>query len=212
MRENGSFSGRWSLMPASASITGARSWVIRRLLAVISFREGRVVDYVNPDGTPWTPAFEGQRPPFQPGNNLALTHGVNVPSRVEPIAHKYLAEVQTDPSVAYLQQPRFQASLWMWALAMAKVEMLQDWIADMPIDKAADSNRGKVSPLELLRKWSATAQTQSARLGLDPLSAARLGKDIAQGRQADAASELTRLRAQHEQANSSDQTATDNET
>lgn len=159
-----------------------------------------MVDYVNPDGTPWTPAFPGQRPPFQPGNALHLKHGIDSPTRVDPVAMKYLAEVEADPALTYLFQPRFAASVWMWALAMAKVEMLQAWIADQPIEQAADSDRGKVSPLELLRKWTSTAQTQSARLGLDPLSAARLGKDIAQGRQADAAGELTRLRTQHEAA------------
>jgi hypothetical protein len=37
-------------------------------------------------------------------------------------------------------------------------------------------------------------------LGLDPLSAAKLGKDVALGRQADAATELTRMREEHERA------------
>lgn len=70
----------------------------------------------------------------------------------------------------------------------------------MTMETSTYSGKGQTSPLELLRKWMSTAQTYAARLGLDPLSAARLGKDVAQGRQADAAGELTRLRSQHEAA------------
>jgi ketopantoate hydroxymethyltransferase len=80
------------------------------------------------------------------------------------------------------------------------VELITDWVDSMPIRDAADSARGQTSTLELLRKWMATAQTAAARIGLDPLSAARLGKDVAQGRQADVAGELTRMRLQHEEA------------
>lgn len=156
--------------------------------------------YVNPDGTPWRPAFEGQRPPFQPDNALAVTHGAFSPTRTDPIAHQYLAEIADDPGLTYLQQPRFQAALWLWASAMAKVHLISEWVDGMTIQQAANHGAGKTSPLELLRKWTATAQTQAARLGLDPLSAARLGKDIAGARQADAAGELTRLRTQHEAA------------
>lgn len=136
-------------------------------------------DLVNPDGTVWVPAFEGQRPPFQPGNKLAVTHGAFSPSRTDPIAHGFINELVADPATAYLGQPRFSAALWHWASAQAKVQLLEEWVAGMDIQDAADSERGKTSVLELLRKWIATAQTQAARLGLDPLSAARLGKDVA---------------------------------
>lgn len=151
-----------------------------------------------PEG--WTPEFPGQRPPFAPGNTLAVTHGIWSAARVDPIAHQYIDEIKDDPSLTYLAQPRFQAGLWQWATAQAKVQLLTAWVDGMTMQQATYSDRGQTSPLELLRKWIATAQTQAARLGLDPLSAARLGKDIAGARQADAAGELTRLRAQHEAA------------
>lgn len=156
--------------------------------------------------TDWVPAFEGQRPPFAPGNTLAVTHGAYSPARVEPIALRYMAEVLEDPTTQYLQQPRFQSALWSWAQAQAKVQLLSEWVDGMTLAQSADSARGQTSPLELLRKWMATAQTWAARLGLDPLSAARLGKDVAQGRQADAAGELTRLRAAHEAASNTHST------
>lgn len=148
----------------------------------------------------WTPEFPGQRPPFAEGNRLAVTHGAYSAERTDPIARRYLAEIADDPSLEYLQQARFHAGLWLWASAMAKVELIAEWVDGQDIEDAADSKAGKTSALELLRKWMATAQTWASRLGLDPLSAARLGKDVAQGRQADAATTLTALRAQHEAA------------
>jgi len=151
---------------------------------------------VTPPG--WTPEFEGQRPPFHEGNELAVTHGAYSAKRTDPIARRYIDELAQDPGLEYLQAPRFHAALWAWASTMAKVELLQQWVDDMPIQQAADSDKGKTSALELLRKWMATAQTQAARLGLDPLSAARLGKDIAGARQADAATLLTQARAEAE--------------
>ena len=157
-------------------------------------------ELVNPDGSNWIPAFPEQRPPFQPGNTLAVTHGTYSPARVDPIAHQYIAEICADPSTAYLKQARYSAALWSWASAQAKVQLLSEWVEDMTLAESTDSARGQTSPLELLRKWMATSQTWAARLGLDPLSAARLGKDVSQGRQADAASMLTTLRAQHEAA------------
>jgi hypothetical protein len=152
---------------------------------------------VTPEG--WTPEFPGQRPPFHPGNELAVTHGAYSSKRTDPIARRYIDEIAEDPGLEYLQAPRFHATLWAWASAMAKVELLQQWVDNMPIQAAADSDKGKTSALELLRKWMTTAQGFAGRLGLDPLSAARLGKDIAGTRQADAATLLTRARAEAEQ-------------
>lgn len=160
----------------------------------------------------WVPAFPGQRPPFAKGNRLSvgnfgnLRHGAYSPRRVNPIALTFIEEVLTDPATAYLAAPRYQAALWGWAVAAARVQLIGDWVDGMDIRQAADSKRGQVSPLELLRRWMATLQTAAARIGLDPLSAARLGKDIAQGRHAnaDAALMLTRLRAEHDIGTSQD--------
>lgn len=151
-------------------------------------------------GLEWQPEFEGQRPPFQPGNSLAVTHGASSPARVDPLAQQYIAEILEDEGTQYLQAARFQSALWHWAQAQARVQLLTEYVDSMTMDAATRSDRGQTSPLELLRKWMATAQTWASRLGLDPLSAARLGKDLAQGKQADAAGELTRLRAMHEAA------------
>lgn len=83
-------------------------------------------ELVNPDGTTWAPAFEGQRPPFQPGNKLGLRHGAYDAERTDPIARRYLAELAADPTLSYLDQPRFAAGLWQWATAQARVQLLSE--------------------------------------------------------------------------------------
>lgn len=142
----------------------------------------------------WTPEFPGQRAPFTQGHEITLKHGANSPRRVDPIAAALVTELLQDESLAYLRAPRYAAAVQAWANTEAKCALIAAWVDQMPIEQAASSKPGTQPVLELLRKWEATAQTHRARLGLDPLSAARLGKDVAQGRQADAATELTRMR------------------
>jgi hypothetical protein len=48
--------------------------------------------------TTWVPAFPSQRPPFEPGNQLATTyHGAYSPRRVDPLAAELVAVVLDDP-------------------------------------------------------------------------------------------------------------------
>lgn len=145
-----------------------------------------------PEG--WVPAFEGQRPPFQPGHELSMKHGADSPRRVDPVAQALAVELLADEALAYLRAPRFAAAVQAWAKSEAKVALISEWVDQMPIEMAANSKAGSTSPLELLRRWETNAQGHRSRLGLDPVSAAKLGKDVSQGRQADAATELTRMR------------------
>lgn len=146
----------------------------------------------------WAPAFPGQRPPFAPGNELTMKHGAQSPRRVDPLATQLQRELLANDEVAYLRSPRFAAAVRSWATAEAKVALIAQWVAGMDIEAAAESGQGKTSPLELLRKWETTAANHRARLGLDPMSAARLGKDVAQGKAADAAAALTAAREKAE--------------
>lgn len=155
---------------------------------------------LNADGSVWVPAFEGQRAPFQRGNLAAAQHGAYSPRTVEPRARAYVDEVASDPATAYLTQPRFATALHSWAQSCARVDLVQEYVDRLGVEESMQAGRGQVSPMELLAKLSAGRDRVAARLGLDPLSAARLGKDIAQGAQASAAGVLTALRAEHEAA------------
>lgn len=135
----------------------------------------------------WVPEFPGQRPPFAPGNPwtvgpgnvLAVTHGAYSQRVVGPIADALVEAVRADPGVGYLSTPSYQPALRAWAAAEARVIALEAWIERIGMEAATDSGRGKTPPLELLRQWEASALTHRGRLGLDPLSRARLGRDVA---------------------------------
>jgi len=135
---------------------------------------------INPaTGEPWTPEFEGQRPPFQPGNQMAVKHGAFTPARINPVAEQIIAGIHADDDLSILRMPAFQYGLWAYATAAARVLRLEEWVDSMPIQQAADSDRGKTSPLELLRKWQTYMDNKAARLGLDPISYAKLHKTVA---------------------------------
>lgn len=141
--------------------------------------------------------------PFKPGHELSTKHGGYAPRRVNPLAAEVVELLLADDAVSYLREPRYSAAVWSWARTVSTVQLIDEWVDTMPISAAAESDRGKTSPLELQRRWHATLQTQNARLGLDPLSAARLGKDVAAAR-VDMAKLLTDERARQERVISHD--------
>lgn len=147
----------------------------------------------------WTPAFPGQRPPFQPGHELTLKHGARSPRKVNPLAAQYVAAVLADDDVAYLRAPAYLPAVQAWAAAEARVSLIEAWVADMTMERATESGQGQTSPLELLRKWEASAATHRARLGLDPLSRARLGRDQMAG-----AADMARIMAEMHRADQED--------
>lgn len=152
----------------------------------------------------WTPEFPGQRPPFVEGNRLAVTHGAYSAERTNPIARRIIEEVTSDPTTGYLVSAKYHTTLWKWAVVEAQFELVSQWAEDMDMQQRTYSAKGQTSPLELLRKLAATSLTLAKELGFTPASAVRLGKDLAQGRQADAATTLSALRAQHEAAQRGD--------
>lgn len=132
----------------------------------------------------WTPAFPGQRPPLNgpPGNQLALKHGAYSPRRVDPLAAELVGLVDGDASINWLTAAD-RPALWAWARAEAQAQLLTEYLA-----KAAEATEDGVGDLEqervraaylLLHRAEARAQSGRARLGLDPLSRARLGRDVA---------------------------------
>jgi len=136
---------------------GAKSWTrhgYRSTLPAVGMSAGE-----------WTPEFPGQRPPFAEGNDLAVKHGAKSPRKVEPVAQALAVELLADSAVEYLRAPRYAAAVQAWATAEAKCALISAWLDGMPIERAAESKQGQTSPLELLRKWEATAQTHRSRLG-----------------------------------------------
>jgi hypothetical protein len=139
---------------------------------------------VTGQATAWVPAFPGQRPPFQPGNELAATyHGAYSPRRVDPLAAELVAGVLEDPQASHAHASHHRPALWAWARAEAQCQLLTEYISEKAEAVGdgigdLDDDRVKAAYL-LLHRAEARAMSGRARLGLDPLSQARLGRDRA---------------------------------
>ncbi|KAA1426467.1 hypothetical protein [Nocardioides antri] len=133
----------------------------------------------------WVPAFPGQRPPFAPGNEVADmrwqdSHGAYSPRKVDPLAKELVDLVLADPSTAYLQAGHWRPALYAWARAEAQVQLVSEWLADQATEKHPIGDLGDErvrAAYLLLHRAETRATTGRTRLGLDPLSAARLGRD-----------------------------------
>lgn len=150
----------------------------------------------------WTPAFPGQRPPFEPGHELSMRHGAYSPRRVDPLAVEMVALVEADPAIAWLTAADAPA-LWAWARAEAQVQLLTEYLEQAGVasgDGVGDLEKDDVrAAYLLLHRAEARASMSRRRLGLDPLSRARLGRDVAAA-QLDLAQLLTKAREAADQA------------
>jgi hypothetical protein len=155
---------------------------------------------VQADGS-WSEQFPGQRPPFEPGNQLSVRHGAYSPAIVGPLAEQIAADLLGDKDCPeYLRRPLWRWAVSGWAHAEAEAELMRRWRAQMSAADAAtevlesDEDeerpsqgtmtrrvRGKrvQSSADMLHRAETRAAHLRARLGLDPLSAARLRKDVA---------------------------------
>lgn len=175
------------------------------------------------EGT-WAPEWDGQRPPFAPGNESAVVHGARSERHVGPLAARIAAELLADPDTpAHIREPVFAASVQAWARAEAVVRLLWAWLADRDIMSGltalastiedevrakGKTNRKSVTRtipavLDQLRRWESIASSLRSKLGLDPASAAKVGRDLALARHMnagatpldDALAEIERQRA-----------------
>ena len=146
-----------------------------------------MTDSVHGGGVVWP-----REKPFEPGNELSMTHGAYSPRRTEPLATELVDHVldlaDADAGMGYLRAPVHRMALWAWARAEAQVQLLTEYLADQAGESGVgdlddDGIRGAYL---LLHRAETRATTGRTRLGLDPLSRARLGKDVAQGASANA--------------------------
>jgi hypothetical protein len=169
-------------------------------------------------GEGWVPEFEGQRPPFtsdhpaiaQQGNERALQHGAHSSRKVMPLARELLDVLLSAPSTpGWVKAPEHRLELLALCRADAQVHLLTEWLASRAEEAEDDVDRAGVGDLAdervksaylLLHRAEARAASARTRLGLTPVSRARLGKDVAVAGAADAAAALTRMREEHDRA------------
>jgi len=120
------------------------------------------------------PGHAPKHPDFAPGNVAALRHGAWAKRLVDPAAEELLAA--TEQTVDWWRECDRPAA-WAWARTEVRIQRLTEWLASQGGDIDGD---GAVRPAAaLLSTLEARAESLRARLGLDPLSRARLGRDVA---------------------------------
>jgi len=129
------------------------------------------------------PENERQHPPFERGNEVALRHGAYSPRKADPLAGELVDLVLADPAASHAHAPHHRPALWAWARAEAQVQLLSEYLAtegELSYDGVGDLDEDRIRSAYLfLHRAEARATTGRARLGLDPLSQARLGRDRA---------------------------------
>jgi hypothetical protein len=141
--------------------------------------EQRPPDGHRKDGTPYwfRPAFEpGNDYRVGQGNDLAVKHGAWSPSVVEPLAVELIAAVR--PSIEWWT-PADEPAIHAWARTEVRIQRITEWLADRGSELDADGEA--LGAANMLTRLEKQAESLRSKLGLDPLSRARLGRDVAQG-------------------------------
>lgn len=142
-------------------------------------------------------------PPFEPGHTKSTIHGATAERRVGPLADEIRDQLLADESTPeHLRRPEFGAAVAAWARSEAVVALLWTWLAEQDVEaaltdttKAAEVeettkgttrrrsvSRRVTSVLDQLHRAEVRAAGMRRALGLDPLSAGRLARDLSQSR------------------------------
>ena len=134
-------------------------------------------------------------PPFEPGNAAHTSHGAGdlatgrlgqidstgkchgMSLRAQERAAAFLEQVLEDPAFPeYLKAPMFRIEVTSWANVQTQADMVYEWFLDLPEDeKYVTSKAGmQKTPLELWLGVDAQAAKYRNRLGLNPVSYAKL--------------------------------------
>jgi hypothetical protein len=134
-------------------------------------------------------------------NAPTTTHGARSPRRVKPLAKRLRrALLAAEDCPQYLKDPMWGPAIDAWAFTEARVRLLREWIADKDfiaaIEETTDEeeetafaggksrrvshSRHVRSAADELHRAETLAATLRARLGLDPVARARLGRDVSQ--------------------------------
>lgn len=146
-------------------------------------------------GKDW-PKGERGRVVFPAGHNLGETHGTSLSSprnreRIEVRAQEIMAAILEDPLMpGYMRTRISHDALEDYAWAQAIKELVRAWFAGI-VDSADDLTvmmlpqlPGTRPPIETMMTADSRSAYHRQRLGLDPLSHAKLRKDLGLDRQA----------------------------
>jgi hypothetical protein len=144
--------------------------------------------------------WDRRHPDFAPGNAVAVRHGIHSERLTAPLAVAIKEELLADPNLPeYLRQPQFAHSLDAYCWAQGQCIRLREYLAEMELKQALtdrtdtaeteDRDGGRTtrrsiskrleSAHEVARRYEIHAASLRSKLGLDPASAAKLGRNLA---------------------------------
>lgn len=131
------------------------------------------------DGTPyWYRRFEPGHPyRVGEGNTLAMKHGAWSPSVVEPLAVEIIAAHRPECEWWTLAD---EAAIHAWGRTEARIQRITQWLEAKGSEVDADGE--VLGAANMLTRLEKQAESLRSKLGLDPLSRARLGRDVAAGK------------------------------
>lgn len=95
---------------------------------------------------------------------------------MEDAAVEFVDGLLAEPSAGYLTDPVYLPSLRSWSVAEVRCRRLARYVLE---HGELDEDGAPRPALEALRQWETRASNERDRLGLSPLSRARLGRDVA---------------------------------
>jgi phage terminase small subunit len=105
---------------------------------------------------------------------LALKAGDRSPRRVDPIAAQLVEQIMS--TVDWVRECD-AAAVWAWARVEARCQLLGEYLMDNGGDVSDDPSVQRAS--DKLIRLEGRAESLRSKLGLDPLSRAKLGRDVA---------------------------------
>ena len=125
------------------------------------------------------PAGGGQPRPYAPGNLEAVVHGASSDRLVDVVADRYRAAAVAylgDHVPDYLTRADYERALLAWARAESRVDLVTRYLDD--VGHLDEQGHPRPAAIHLVNLEASAAKARQA-LGLDPLSRARLGRDVA---------------------------------
>lgn len=121
--------------------------------------------------------------PFREGNQAALKHGAFSDRLVKPRAREIAQMLHDDGALpGYLLEARYAPALLAYCQVLAQIERVETWLASTATDGVPQELGPDGAPkaaTRLLMDLERRADTSRRDLGLTPLAAARLGRDVA---------------------------------
>ena len=132
---------------------------------------------VDPETGEWTPAFPGQRRPFQKGHTKSMLSGFTSERVVGPLAAEIAARLFSDPYTPYLAHPMLSDLVTKYARAEARQRLLLRHMDDLLAAFDDDDPPGGM-PLHRRHEAARTAWYNAAiraatlrgKLGLSPMA------------------------------------------